>query len=199
MLSRLISITRQHTPGFAAMSTISSFSATKQSTHTPHGPPPPQLRKNGARLLALDGGGVKGVSSALILGEIMERVKRIELQNNISTSTDDRKPVDYFDLAAGTSTGGLICLMLFRLRMNVPSCRDCYHSLAKNIFAPQFMNSKTLGKIFRKLGLMVNVVFKGAEFAAEPLEKAVREVVTQNSKASDPDKDFLVHPESGMM
>ncbi|KAK4565827.1 hypothetical protein LTR86_003676 [Recurvomyces mirabilis] len=181
------------------MSTISSITAAKQGTHTPHGPPLPQLRKHGARLLALDGGGVKGVSSALILDEIMTRVKRIELQNSISISQADRKPVDYFDIAAGTSTGGLICLMLFRLRMSVPSCRDCYHSLAKHIFAPRFMNSEMLGKIFGKLGLMLNIILKSAEFAAKPLEDAIRDVVGKYSRAGDPDQDYLVHPESGIM
>ena len=176
-----------------------SFRQVAAAVHVPQGPSLPQLRKNGARLLALDGGGVKGVSSALILDNIMDRVKRIEQDRGVQDPTN-RKPKQYFDLAAGTSTGGLIALMLFRLHMDVPQCRDSYHALAHKIFAPRFLGSPLLGKIFGKLGLMLNAIFGKAEFDGQPLVDAIHKVVNQYPlKPEDPDKYCLVHPESGMM
>ncbi|KAF2181363.1 FabD/lysophospholipase-like protein [Zopfia rhizophila CBS 207.26] len=51
-------------------------------------------------LLALDGGGIRGVSELLILDEIMRRV-----QYDLDLP-ELPQPCDYFDLVGGTSTGG---------------------------------------------------------------------------------------------
>ena len=70
------------------------------------------------RLLALDGGGVRGLSSLLIIEQLMKEVQR--LREEEGDPTPDGKPplpCQYFDLICGTSTGGLIAIMLGRLRM----------------------------------------------------------------------------------
>jgi len=54
---------------------------------------------------------VRGLSSLLILREIMEEIQRR------SGAEDTPLPCEYFDLIGGTSTGGLIAIMLGRLRM----------------------------------------------------------------------------------
>ena len=46
------------------------------------------------------------------------------------------KPCDYFDLIGGTSTGGLIAIMLGRLKMSIEECRDAYLELSKQAFTP---------------------------------------------------------------
>jgi patatin-like phospholipase/acyl hydrolase len=48
------------------------------------------------RLLALDGGGVRGLSALMILEELMEAVD----------ADAPPKPCEYFDMIGGTSTGG---------------------------------------------------------------------------------------------
>ena len=48
------------------------------------------------RLLALDGGGVRGLSSLLILERLMETID----------PDSPPKPCEYFDMIGGTSTGG---------------------------------------------------------------------------------------------
>ncbi|XP_006463724.1 hypothetical protein AGABI2DRAFT_225647, partial [Agaricus bisporus var. bisporus H97] len=45
------------------------------------------------------------------------------------------KPCDYFDLIGGTSTGGIIALMLGRLRMDVDMAIKSYDDLAKQVFS----------------------------------------------------------------
>ena len=50
------------------------------------------------RLLALDGGGVRGLSSLMILERLMQ----------IIDPDSPPKPCDYFDMIGGTSTGGLV-------------------------------------------------------------------------------------------
>jgi patatin-like phospholipase/acyl hydrolase len=70
------------------------------------------------RILALDGGGVRGLSSLLIVQRLMHEVQRLMIDEG--NTTDDGKlprPCEYFDLICGTSTGGLIAIMLGRLRM----------------------------------------------------------------------------------
>jgi patatin-like phospholipase/acyl hydrolase len=48
------------------------------------------------RLLALDGGGVRGLSALIILEQLMQAVD----------PDTPPKPCDYFDMIGGTSTGG---------------------------------------------------------------------------------------------
>jgi patatin-like phospholipase/acyl hydrolase len=63
------------------------------------------------RILSLDGGGVRGLSSLLILRDIMEDIE------NMTGAEATPKPCEYFDLIGGTSTGGLIAIMLGLLGM----------------------------------------------------------------------------------
>ena len=70
------------------------------------------------RILALDGGGVRGLSSLLIIEKLMHEIQRIMVHNGHATADGALPlPCEYFDLICGTSTGGLIAIMLGRLRM----------------------------------------------------------------------------------
>src|SRR5271167_803976 len=69
------------------------------------------------RVLSLDGGGVRGLSSLLVLRDIMENVGQAK------DLPESPKPSEYFDLIGGTSTGGLIAIMLGLLGM-VTSTRN---------------------------------------------------------------------------
>ncbi|KAK4031936.1 acyl transferase/acyl hydrolase/lysophospholipase [Parachaetomium inaequale] len=76
------------------------------------------------RLLALDGGGVRGLSSLMILRRLMATVN----------PDAPPKPCDYFDMIGGTSTSGLIAVMLGRLRITVDECIDAYTMLSDRVF-----------------------------------------------------------------
>lgn len=75
-------------------------------------------RKGPRKLLALDGGGIRGVLSLHILGRIEE------LLINESKRPDYRL-ADYFDYVAGTSTGGIIAAGI-ALGMSVAEILDFY-------------------------------------------------------------------------
>lgn len=93
---------------------------------TEHAPPEDNSSSGlGLCLLSLDGGGVRGLSSLLILKKLMESLDPDE----------PPKPCDYFDLIGGTSTGGLIALMLGRLRMSIDECIEAYKNLSPAIFS----------------------------------------------------------------
>ncbi|KAG8735777.1 hypothetical protein FRC10_010160 [Ceratobasidium sp. 414] len=84
-------------------------------------------------ILSFDGGGIRGLSSLLILREIMNRINW-ELAKH-RTSHTDLRPWQVFDVICGTSTGGLIAIMLGRLRMSVEQAIGAYNKLARGIFS----------------------------------------------------------------
>jgi patatin-like phospholipase/acyl hydrolase len=102
-----------------------------------------------ARLLVLDGGGVKGIASLRILQSI---IRQVQLQRDLD---EEPRPVDYFDLAAGTSTGGIISVLLFRFRFTASEAIGVYRELAGNVFSPIFFGvpiHKWLGPFGYALG-----------------------------------------------
>lgn len=137
-------------------------------------------------LLSLDGGGVKGISSMVILKRLMDRIRDVENQVNVEKGEpmvkDERRPVDYFDLAAGTSTGGLIALMLLRLNMKCSEVIAQYDLLAKEVFSPKLGSIPLhqfglVGKWVGDVWLKVKAVTGQSQFSHRPLEKAIDAVV----------------------
>ncbi|KAF2834787.1 FabD/lysophospholipase-like protein [Patellaria atrata CBS 101060] len=104
------------------------------------------------RLLSLDGGGVRGLSSLMILATLMENIAAEEkrLKKRPQGDNTPLKPCDYFDLIGGlytlivntrtllmiigTSTGGIIAVLLGRLKLDCQQCIAIYIKLAKQIF-----------------------------------------------------------------
>jgi hypothetical protein len=74
----------------------------------------------GLKLLSLDGGGVKGLYTILVLKRLLEEVARLEEAGGQTAMR--KRPCDYFDLIGGTSTGGLLAIMLGRLQMDTSAC-----------------------------------------------------------------------------
>jgi patatin-like phospholipase/acyl hydrolase len=76
------------------------------------------------RLLVLDGGGVRGLSSLQTLKQLMELID----------PENPPKPCECFDMIGGTSTGGLIAIMLGRLEMSVDECMAEYQQISSTVF-----------------------------------------------------------------
>lgn len=120
------------------------------------------MPNNSIRLLALDGGGVRGLSSLMILRRLMATVD----------PGAPPKPCDYFDMIGGTSTGGLIALMLGRLQMTVDECIDAYTTLSDRVF------KKTSHRV------TINGKLQG-RFDGDELERAVREILVRKGLSED--------------
>ncbi|PPQ82479.1 hypothetical protein CVT24_002371 [Panaeolus cyanescens] len=126
------------------------------------------------RLLCLDGGGVRGVSELCILKKLMAKIAK-------EKGTKDIRPCEYFDMIAGTSTGGLIALMLGRLRMTIEECEKAYDDISQKVF----------GKT-RKLNMMnETLAYLGTTYMYEekPLEDAVKTMV--NKVLGDPEAQLM--------
>jgi hypothetical protein len=83
----------------------------------------------------LDGGGIRGVSSLLILRDLMSKINsQIEHATPAGETLQHVEPHHIFELVAGTSTGGLIAIMLGKLNMSLDDCIAAYHDVSKTIF-----------------------------------------------------------------
>lgn len=88
------------------------------------------------RILSLDGGGIRGIISCVILKYIEEQLQKQDNPN--------AKIGDYFDLIAGTSTGGLItALLLFpdgnkQAKFSVEEALNLYAKKGNDIFSVSF-------------------------------------------------------------
>lgn len=113
------------------------------------------------KILAIDGGGIKGLYSSTILEHFEEKF-------NCLLS-------DYFDLLCGTSTGGLIALAA-SLKIPMTTISKFYEEEGPKIFPKQRV--LWLPQIFGKkltLGDLRQVLYRG-KFSDEPLKKALGSV-----------------------
>ncbi|PHH54594.1 Vegetative incompatibility protein HET-E-1 [Ceratocystis fimbriata CBS 114723] len=110
------------------------------------------------KILSIDGGGVRGLSSLLILERIMERMKQLENLPELP------KPCDRFDFIGGTGTGGIIAIMLGRLKMSADESIKAYKKLSETGFC-----DKT--KIFR---------WSKCAFSTKKLEAAIKLAIREN-------------------
>lgn len=108
-------------------------------------------------LLSLDGGGVRGLSSLMILRNLMSAID----------PESPPKPCDCFDMIGGTSTGGLIAVMLGRLRMSVDECIAAYTSLSDKVFEKKKHRISSSGKL-------------RGRFDSSALERAVKQVLEES-------------------
>ncbi|PNS20674.1 hypothetical protein CAC42_2919 [Sphaceloma murrayae] len=118
------------------------------------------------RILSLDGGGVRGYSMLIILQELMHRTF-VETEGRAPRRHEIPRPCDHFDLIVGTGTGGLIALMLGRLRLDIDTCKDVYVRMTRRVFE----TDKTFA----------GIPYRGTLFKASKLEEAIRECVSAHT------------------
>jgi patatin-like phospholipase/acyl hydrolase len=128
------------------------------------------MPKHCPRILSLDGGGVRGLSSLLILRELMEEIGRR------THSAETPLPCQYFDLMGGTSTGGLIAIMLGRLRMVFSFAKANWQSIHECIQEYIDLSSKVFD-IDQVLGGVIPFGDDACRFNYKHLEDAIRAVV----------------------
>jgi patatin-like phospholipase/acyl hydrolase len=115
------------------------------------------------RILSLDGGGIKGLYASTLL-----RLIEQQLKSGVAIG-------DYFDLVAGTSTGGIIAIGL-GLRHSAAAIDNLYRNEGKLIFPP---GPALLRPMLRRARLLKR--FFRAGFDAKVLERCLYQVLGDSS------------------
>jgi uncharacterized protein len=113
--------------------------------------PQPWPKERAFRILSIDGGGICGILPAAVLAELERRF------------LNGQSVANYFDMIAGTSTGGIIALALAHGR-TATEIKDIYLEKGGNIFPPT-----------SKFGKLIRLVRQGHRTIYErgPLEDAL--------------------------
>ncbi|KAI1356632.1 phospholipase [Xylaria sp. FL0043] len=138
-----------------------------------HGnPSDSSFESTGLCILSLDGGGVRGLSTLYVLQRIMSRLN----DERREIGLPDVKPCEVFDLIGGTSTGGLIAIMLGRLEMDVHECILAYTALMGDVFEkkshwlPLTVSGRTQGRYdSSKLKDAIEKVIQSSGFPTQSL------------------------------
>ncbi|KAI1371265.1 FabD/lysophospholipase-like protein [Hypoxylon crocopeplum] len=112
-------------------------------------------RHAGARILSLDGGGIRGVIQLQVLMEI-EKVLGPDLPIQL-----------FFDLIVGTNTGGIIAIGLGVKKWTVVATMEKFKDLCKEAFIPREMTKVPL------LNTLSNL-YHGSLYKTQPFAKALR-------------------------
>lgn len=102
----------------------------------------------------------------IILQELMHRTY-VEIEGKAPKRDQIPKPADHFDLIVGTGTGGLIALMLGRLRLDLETCKEVYVRLTRAVFE----TDKTIA----------GIPYRSTLFKASKLEEAIKQCVRQHT------------------
>ena len=127
------------------------------------------------RILALDGGGVRG---AITLGYL----KRMETILAIQSNKPDFVLSDYFDLVGGTSTGSILASCI-ALGMKVDDIQVSYFNVINKIFGKKYSQWNVIpNKSAQKI---VNVLFSKADYDSKPIEEALQMMFQDRTLGSD--------------
>jgi len=124
------------------------------------------------RILALDGGGIRGLVTIGYLARIENILRRRYQKPDLVLS-------DYFDLVGGTSTGAILATLL-ALGRSVDEIREMYLTLGREAFRPRKNWFGPLGRVI------------GAKFDEKPLENLLKEHLGQRKLGSADVKVGLV-------
>jgi hypothetical protein len=102
----------------------------------------------------------------IILQELMHRTY-VETEGRAPRRDQIPKPCEHFDLIIGTGTGGLIAIMLGRLRLDLETCKEVYVRMTRKVFE----TDKTIA----------GIPYRSTLFKASKLEEAIKECVKEHT------------------
>lgn len=109
---------------------------------------------------------MRGYSMFIIIQELMHRTY-VEIEGKAPRRDQIPKPCDHFDLIVGTGTGGLIAIMLGRLRLDLETCKEVYVRMTKKVFE----TDKTIA----------GIPYRSTLFKASMLEEAIKQCVREHT------------------
>ncbi|KAH7234652.1 uncharacterized protein BKA55DRAFT_543837 [Fusarium redolens] len=83
------------------------------------------MEERGLRILSLDGGGTRGLSSIYILREILDRVA--------PGHGGHVRPSEYFDFIGASGPNALCALLFVRFGLTINECIEYYHELSRRL------------------------------------------------------------------
>ncbi len=124
------------------------------------------------RILSIDGGGIRGIIPAYFLSKIEEKL-------------EGKKIYEYFDIVAGTSTGGIIALAV-ACGIEIQQVLNLYEDKGKIIFNKNFL-LKIKNLIFNKSLYSSKVLDRELEalFSDKTMEDLKTKVVIPSSIIND--------------
>ncbi len=125
----------------------------------------PGVDRGKKHILALDGGGVRGVLT-------LQMLDGFEKQSGLRWS-------DAFDLVAGTSTGGIIAALLAFARMSAAEILELYEGMTGRLFR-KTLSSSRLGRLFSRR--MYDRAPAVAELAARLDGLKLRDLASRNGR-----------------
>ena len=168
--------------------------------------------------LCTDGGGVRGISALVILQSLMREINTAyrgadHSEPVLSPEAGDAgeprsepyvelQPYQVFKLVAGTSTGGLISLMLGKLGMSADECLEVYKNFAKRIFgSTKWRDRLTFGLLHRRGHVpgskkwrgSLTAGLSGSRYRAEILAECIQELL--RAKAGDENLRMIGRPQ----
>ncbi|XP_057536725.1 phospholipase A I-like [Amaranthus tricolor] len=137
------------------------------------------ITKQGLRILAMDGGGMKGLATVKILKELEKGTG---------------KPIhEMFDLICGTSTGGMLAVALGIKSMTLDKCEEIYKKLGKLVFTEPVSKDnevaswrEKLDHLYKSSSQRFRVAVHGAKHSADQFERLLKEM------CADEDGDLLI-------
>jgi len=158
------------------------------------------------KILSIDGGGIRGIIPGTIL-------KYIETQIQQKTNNPDARIADYFDLIAGTSTGGILALALLcpgennRPKYSASQAVDFYTTRGEEIFSVSTWDkiknlggllderfpSESLERVFKDYfdGINLSDLVKPCLITAYDIENR-EEIFFNKANAHEKSRDFKV-------
>jgi uncharacterized protein len=142
------------------------------------------------KLLALDGGGIRGAMTIEILADIEAKLRAQRIAEGRMQASDKFVLADYFDYIAGTSTGGIIASCL-SWGMSADEIRAFYETNGETMFDSASIQKKLTSNIYcdKKLAEKLQEVFSQdgspATLGAEKLQTLLM-MVMRNASTDSP-------------
>ncbi|KAK3707125.1 hypothetical protein LTR37_012294 [Vermiconidia calcicola] len=115
----------------------------------------------GVRVLALDGGGIRGIVQL----EVLHAVEQC-LGGHIAVQT-------FFDLIVGTGTGGMLAVALSQRDRTVDSCLDMFTAMCDHAFTPRLKGVPILNNLVQAFG-------SGRRYKTKPLHAALKTAFSED-------------------
>ena len=135
--------------------------------------------KGAKKILALDGGGIRGAVTLGFLGEI-ERILSARYADYGLARREDFRLHHYFDLVGGTSTGAIIAALVAVKGSSVAEMKDLYRTLGAKIFSDR-----------NGFNLFGKQIYAHGKYDSEPLKEQLEKMFGDARLGDDTNKTGL--------